>query len=252
MNNLHSIRILMLNTSILCLLGACAAVSQGPANQRGDVLFIGDSFTYYQSGLDFHFERAAASATPPLVIKANSSTQGGAPLKTLWDIPGPRAAIENGGYKIVVLQEDLSETTVANFRDYARRFVGEIRKAGARPILLMAWAYKRLGWISMEQIAQAHRDAAKELDADVAPVGLAWQKVMMERPAMDMYASYREHPSIYGTYLATLVVYATVYQQNPTGLSYRPQGIGADDAAFLCGIAWQTVQEYRVPRSGAP
>jgi hypothetical protein len=39
----------------------------------------------------------------------------------------------------------------------------------ARPALLMAWAYDRLGWITMDQIAQAHGEAAAELKVDVAP-----------------------------------------------------------------------------------
>jgi hypothetical protein len=211
----------------------------------GKILFIGDSFTYAQNGLDFHFQNSAASATPPITVKADRAVQGGAPLKTLWEIPQTRNAISQGGYDVVVLQEDLPETTVSNFRDYARRFVGEIRSAGARPVLLMAWAYKRLGWISMEKIAQAHWDSAKELGVDVAPVGLAWQKSMMARPDIDMFASDREHPSIYGTYLATLVVYATVYKESPESLSYRPAEVSADTAVFLRRIAWQTLQEYR-------
>ena len=49
----------------------------------------------------------------------------------------------------------------------------EIRAAKARPILLMAWSCPRLGWISPEEIDRAHRDAARELGVEVAPVGLA-------------------------------------------------------------------------------
>jgi len=51
----------------------------------------------------------------------------------------------------------------------------------------MAWAYNQLGWISLAEIAQAHRDAAKELDVDVAPAGLAWQAASKQRPGMDFY-----------------------------------------------------------------
>ena len=64
---------------------------------------------------------------------------------------------------MVVLQEDLPETKVADFKEYAVKFVEEIRKTGARPVLLMAWAYRRLGWISMADIAQAHREVGKDL-----------------------------------------------------------------------------------------
>ena len=97
----------------------------------------------------------------------------------------------------------------------------------------------------MQQIAQEHRDLAKELNVDVAPVGLAWQQAAKQRPAIDMYASDREHPSIYGMYLATCVVYATVYDANPTGIDYVPSGMNSADAAFLQNVAWQTLQDYR-------
>src|SRR6185369_9804813 len=181
----------------------------------------------------------------PLLVTADKSVFGGAYLHRLWDLKEPLKAIGTASHDVVVLQEDIPETTVADFREYAAKFVAEVRKNGARPILFMAWAYPRLGWISMAQIAQAHRDAAKELNVDVAPVGLAWQQASKERPGMNFYAPDREHPSIYGTYLATCVIYATIYDRNPSGFAYVPSGVTAEEAAFLQRIAWQTVQAYR-------
>ena len=54
------------------------------------------------------------------------------------------------------------------------------------------------------------------------PAGGNWDRAMEERPDLDMYHSDREHPSIYGTYLATNVVYATVFGKTPIGLAYVP------------------------------
>jgi hypothetical protein len=136
------------------------------------VLFIGDSLTYYQGGIYTHLEKLAAAARLAVSVTADKSVFGGAFLRRLWDLQAPVNAIGAGAYDAVVLQEDLPETNIADFHEYARRFVAEIRKTRARPILLMAWAYPRLGWISMEQIASAHRDAARELSEDVAPVAL--------------------------------------------------------------------------------
>jgi hypothetical protein len=146
------------------------------------------------------------------------------------------------------LQEDIPETTVADFREYARKFVEEIRKNHGRPVLFMAWAYPKRNWISMAEIAQAHRDAAKELNVDVAPVGLAWEQASKQRPELNLFGPDHEHPSIYGTYLATCVIYATIYGQNPGGLAYFPAGVTSDEAAFLQRIAWQTVQDYGAGR----
>ena len=212
------------------------------------ILFIGNSLTYYNGGLNHHLEKLAASAHPPRVIEADRFTQGGASLERLWrkyHLGRATNDIDVNAYDVVVLQEDLPETDVRTFHEYARRFDAEIKKAGTRPLLFMAWSYERLGWITMEEIAHAHRDIATELGLDVAPVGLAWQRAMKDRPGLDMYASDREHPSIYGTYLATSVVYATVFGKSPVGLAYFPAGVSAEEAAFLQRIAWETVQEYR-------
>jgi hypothetical protein len=213
-------------------------------------LFVGDSFTYTQGGIYTHFEKLAAAATPPAFVKTDKAVAGGAFLKVLWEMREPVKAIDTGAFDVVVLQDDVPETNVDYFRQYARMFVDEVRKNKGRPVLFMAWQYQRLGWISMQQIARAHRDLAKELDVDVAPVGLAWQQASKERPDLDMYAGDREHPSIFGMYLATCVVYATVYGKNPTGSSYAPMGITSEQAAFLQKVAWQTVQDYRAGRIG--
>jgi hypothetical protein len=49
-------------------------------------------------------------------------------------------------------------------------------------------------------------------------------------------------------YLATCVVYATIYGRSPSGSTYTPAGVTAEEAAFLQKIAWQTVQEYKAGR----
>jgi len=237
----------------LALLGVAAVTStpraqfSAPAVPR-KILFIGDSFTYAQGGIYAHFEKLAASATPTLVVTTDKAVAGGAFLKRLWDMQGPVKAIDTGAFDVVVLQEDIPETNVDTFRQYGRMFVDEIRKNKARPVLFMAWAYQRLGWISMREIAQAHRDLARELNVEVAPVGLAWQQASRQRPELDMYAADREHPSVYGTYLATCVVYATVYGRDPSGFGYVAPGMTSEQAAFLQKLAWQALEDYRAGR----
>jgi len=233
-------------TFLVTLLSMLSTAQTRTSNPPRRILFIGNSLTYFQDGIYSHLEKLGAVASPTITIQADKAVVGGQYFKTLWErFPEPRQAIARG-YDVVVLQEDLPETNVADFREYARKFVDVVRKSGARPVLLMAWAYKRLGWISMAQIAQAHRDAAKELNVEVAPVGLAWEKATKQRPDLDLFIEDREHPSIYGTYLATAVVYATLYGADPTNLNYLPRGISAEAGKSLRQTAWDAVQEYRL------
>ncbi len=230
---------------IIALVVAIALVPAAARQVTTRILFVGNSLTYWNDGLDVHLERFAASAKPFLSVTTGRSVVPGAFLKSLWLRQEPRQAIGTGNYDVVVLQEDLPETTVDDFRQHARLFVAEAHKAGARPVLLMAWAYERLGWITMDGIARAHREAAAELNVDVAPVGLAWQRASAQRPELTLYAPDREHPSLHGSYLATAVVYAVVFGRNPTGVLYTPAGATAEDAQFLQNVAWETLQAYR-------
>ena len=209
------------------------------------ILFIGNSLTYRQDGIYTHLEKLAASTDPPCILQTEKSVKGGATLKTHWERPEPREAIIKADCDVVVLQEDLPEINVSYFQEYARRFVLEIRKAKSRPILLMAWYYPRLGWISTAEIARAHLDIAKELNVEVAPVGLAWQRSIKKRSDLDLYVADHEHASIYGTYLATCVVYATLFGRSPVGLCYTPSGISTVDAVFLQYTAWETCQKWK-------
>jgi hypothetical protein len=228
----------------VALLGV-GALAQDNARMPRTVLFIGDSLTYFNGGIYFHLEKLSAAAKPPVAVKADKSVLGGAFLHRLWDLGEPLKAIRTGSYEAVVLQEDIPETTLEDFREYARKFTEEIRRHNGRPVLLMAWAYQRLGWISMAAIAEAHRDAARELKVDVAPVGLAWERAARQRPKMDLFKPDREHPSIHGTYLAACVVYATLFGLNPSGIDYVPAAMSPEEAAFLQGTAWDTVVEHR-------
>lgn len=51
-----------------------------------------------------------------------------------------------------MLQEDIPETTIADFREYAGKFVAEVRKNHARPGLVHDMCDPRLGWISIAEI----------------------------------------------------------------------------------------------------
>jgi len=116
------------------------------------LLFVGNSLTYYNGGLENHVRLLAASASPPRILVADRATQGGATLRILHGLPSVHERIQQGHYDQVILQDDLPELTehsIAPFQEYVRRFDQEIRSHGGRPVLFMAWPYERLGWISL-------------------------------------------------------------------------------------------------------
>ena len=95
----------------------------------------------------------------------------------------------------------------------------------------------------------------------MAPVGLAWQRSIQDRPDLKMLDYDGLQTSVPGTNLAVLVLYATIFEQSLVGLSYQPMDILGDidtsdlmwkrwlmtddKVEYLQRIAWETVQDYQ-------
>ncbi len=235
----------------ICFASCSPNQEQMATDPPSKILFVGNSFTFIHDGVQNHVKELAASAMPPRLIQADSNTEGGATLQIHYGRSVVHEAIREGAYDVVILQGDIPELTehsVKPFFEHARLFEIEIRDAGAKTMFFMTWPYDRLNWISLEDIAAAHRDISTELNASVAPVGIAFERARAERPDLDMLVGDKEHESIHGMYLAASVLYASLFGDDPQGLPYTPTGVSAEEAAFLQRMAWETVQEWHSQR----
>ncbi|MCG8617025.1 MAG: SGNH/GDSL hydrolase family protein [Desulfobacterales bacterium] len=203
-----------------------------------NILFIGNSLTAWNKGVGYHFEKLANSdnsGCPGIPVKTTSVTVSGVSLKYLWLFSIAREQIRTGKYHVVVLQEDLPETTVENFKKYTGLFYRECKAHGAKPVLFMTWPYNRLDRISLEEIYQAHLDITADLSIDFAPVGLLMDRIKTDRPELSLLAKDGEHPSISGTYLAAASLFHIIFKTNPVDFSYFPEsaGLSKTDADYL-------------------
>jgi hypothetical protein len=182
------------------------------------VLFIGNSYTYVNGGID-----AQLMALDPS-IRASRIASGGYTLAKHWNDGAALKAIRKGGWACVVLQEQ-SQTPIldpAGFRQYVAAFDQEIRRSGSRTILLMTWERPDsvAAGVTTANLAEAYRSVGADLGIAVAPAGLAFADARLERPDLALY-SQDGHPTQYGTYLAACVVYATIMNRSPVGLTDR-------------------------------
>ncbi|MDJ0663734.1 MAG: SGNH/GDSL hydrolase family protein [Acidimicrobiia bacterium] len=226
------------------------------------VLFIGNSLTYWNGGLDVHLKELAASADPPLNIMTEPVVVGGYSLESHWIAGLAVDAIREGTWDAVVLGgAPHKDSNLERYPEYVRIFNEEIEKAGARTVLYMTWEKDlpdALLVTTTEMIAEAHDQLAAELGVAVAPAGLAWERSMQQRPDLELYDD-NIHPSAAGTYLTLCVIYATIFDQSPVGLPYQlaempiVEGLEwqaeklqmtEDDVEFLQQVAWETVLEY--------
>lgn len=223
-------------------------MASGESSFPSKVLFIGNSLTY-KNDLDQQVRDLASATFPGTSFTVDRCVRGGASLKVLWNTTDARSCIAAGAYDVVVLQEDLPETNVADFYAFGTRFHEAIADSGAKTVLLMAWPYERLSWISIEGIADAHDKLASSLGAIVAPAGIAWKRAAIakcpgrRRRLPKLYQSDLEHPSLCGTYLTAAVVFSTLWGRSPLGLPSTVGGaIHPEDLEFLQQVALETLQ----------
>lgn len=207
------------------------------------VLFIGDSFTV---GIGDFMEKLASSAEPPLIVEGKELTHPGMTLEGHWLTVQTVPTIQAGGWTAVVLQEDLSLEGIdlTTFHEYARNFDAEIEQVGAETILYMPWEYSRDNPMRIEQIASAYREIGTELGVEVAPVGLAWDRAVAQRPELQLYEGDGAHAGTSGQYLTLAVLYATIFDVSPVGLVGPPE-MSEEDIVFLQNLAWESVMEYQ-------
>jgi hypothetical protein len=224
------------------------------------VLWIGNSFFYYNNSMHNHFGRLAASAG--VRARSTSATISGSGLD--WhDVESLLRPDGLGRYSFVgnneirfnkpgrqydtAIMMDCSQCPVhpqlqGAFHAAVKKDAQLLARAGVKPVLFMSWAYKDKPEMTA-QLAEQYTLAANANDALVIPAGLAFARAIAKRADLELYAPDKRHPSLEGTYLAACTVYATLYRKSPVGLKYTA-GLAPDVAALLQTAAWEAVEEY--------
>jgi hypothetical protein len=215
---------------------ACAprVAAATPSARPLRVLFIGNSYIH-NNNLPALVEGLARSATPPRQLETRAVTRAGVRLRQHWEKGDALAALQEGPWDYVVLQEQSTlgllliegrhevHDPEPSFYPYARRFVAEARKVGAQPLLMLTWA-RRESPESQPRLTHAYMTLARELEVPVIPAGLAWERVRQEHPEVELFHPDGSHPSPAGSYLVAATLYATITRQSPLGLTATISG----------------------------
>lgn len=233
---------------IILFSGGCdAATREKPLK----VLFIGNSYT---SGNDLPGVLAGmADAAGGRKIVTDQETPGGYTLNQHFKDGKAAQKLRSQKWDVVVLQEQ-SLMPVGNLQlmhQSARKLHEQITPSGARTVFYLTWARQKQPEMQ-PKLSEAYLDIAKELDAGVAPVGMAWQRALADDPNLVLHADDGSHPNAAGTYLAACVFYATLLDKSPVGLPAeikkgRQTLLKTDPtlAKRLQEVAWKTAQEQK-------
>ncbi len=252
-------RLFLKQSLSLCLLWGWGAANSEvtttgvSAPQR--VLFVGNSYFYYNNSLHNHVRRLVAADQPALAHKLQykSATIGGATLahhNIDW-LTRPGQIGVKDPFEWVILAgnsgDAFSEKGRTAFRQTVIEFNQIIRQRGGKTALYMTPAYvtphKNLAPDNLQKIQEMYVSVAAEINAQVIPVGLAFEQAYRQHPELKLHdAEDGSHPSMAGTYLAACTVFAQLYGRSPVGNTYTAYGqIDAHTALQLQQIAQDVV-----------
>lgn len=230
------------------------------------VLFVGNSYLYYNDSLHNHVRRMAIGFHPERKqeFAYKSATIGGSALShhhiDSHLEPGKLGIDEP--FELVILQGGssaaLSPPRRASFTAKAIEFNEKIRATGAETALYMIHAYvrphPRFEPDMLRKVEDMYVATANQIGALVIPVGLAFEEAYRQQPELALHKTFDgTHPDMLGTYLAACVVYASIYDASPVGSTYDYFGeVSKEDALFLQTIALETVQRFRARTEPVP
>ena len=226
-------------------------------------MWVGNSFFYYNNGMPALVQRLVQGAPPGEArpYQATMITMGGSGFDWhdlesyfngavgAYSFDAGNNIVRNPGPKLydAVVMMDCSQCPINPafapiFTRFAHTDSDIARRHGAEPILFMSWAYADKPEMTA-QLAEAYTVAGNDNHALVIPAGLAFARVVAERPDLELYQPDRRHPTLAGSYLAASTSYAALYGRSPEGNSFTA-GLDPDVARYLRAAAWRTVQAY--------
>jgi hypothetical protein len=212
------------------------------------VLFVGNSFTFYNSIPKRVHELSSADDSARKIFavqytapswRLSKASQDTGLERLLRQVPWDVVVLQEHGYELARSQQHRRQTTDR----YATAIAA--RAGGARIVFFMPWdskggrdgeTYTEL----QERIADNTEELADRLGAEIAPVGVAWETAVERRPGIDLWYRDGRHPGKRGAYLGACVFYAVLTGRDPTGNAFTG-GLNPEEARFLQHVARDVV-----------
>ena len=222
------------------------------------VLYIGNSYLYYNDSLHNHVRRMLEESYGREFDRGNykSVTISGSRMSDhnidhSLDHKNLGAEIP---FELVILQGGSAEAnSIVERNIFAQEvnvMVDKIHNKGAEAALYMIHAYvephEDTSPDMIKNIKKMYIDTANKNNILVIPVGIAFENAYMKKPEIKLHKYYDgSHPSLLGTYLAAVVVFSSITQTSPKNIKYNYyDAIGKLDIDFLQKIAHETVEDF--------
>ena len=206
------------------------------------ILIAGNSRTY-RNDMPAMLREIADSAGSQAKFQIESSSYPGANFKTHWENGRSRRLLGRGWDDIILQPESGAQTCQPCnkvFLEYGSKLAAAAKVKQGRPWLIVGWPYDvRLyddpGFDRAAHLAlltEMHAKLASEADLGRINVAGAWEALRLSHSAIQLTTD-GNHPSVAGTYLYALAVYAQLSNGTVAAVTYVPDGVSATDAEAI-------------------
>lgn len=196
-----------------------AVANASPVKDTLRVLFVGNSYTYYNNLIQMVSLISDSLDTKLICTK---STVGGTNLGEHWkEEKGLRSKtlIQQGGYDVVVFHDhSLRPIEAPDSLLYFGGLLCELIKSKqARPFIYNTWAREKNPELQ-PVINKAYAQLADQCGAARVKVGDCWQDFLKKMPQASLYSNDGSHPSNLGTFIAALCFVKSITGKLPASL----------------------------------
>jgi hypothetical protein len=208
-------------------------------SQTTNVLFIGNSYTYYN---DMPNKLKAIALSNGSSLYTESHTPGGARISQHATNPAVFTKIRSRNWDYVVIQCQSQEPSWpdgdvnTSVFPYAKTLCDSIRAINecTIPLFYMTWgrengdAQNCASWppvctyLGMDSILRSnYLKMGVNNSAEVSPVGAVWRELRQYAPSLNLYATDGSHPSEIGSMAIAYTFYSAIYRGDPFTASYN-------------------------------
>jgi hypothetical protein len=232
--------------TLLITLWAAISFAQKPIA----VLFIGNSYTYGNTGKDNpelpRMLRQMAQSQG-ITLETDAVVPGGFTLRRHWEQGLAAQKIKSKEWDFVVLQGNSLEAVQRpdEFKAYAMKFDSLIKTNGSKTMLYMTWG-RAFRPKMIDSVAMQYEEIGQVMGAAVVPCGLAWKTALAKMPDINLFQFDLSHPTVAGSYLNASQFYKVLFGQDPGLLTFNVSETELPLSSEL-RKKLQSVQPYKKP-----
>ena len=185
------------------------------------ILFVGNSLTIANEGINYHVQQFYNLGNSEIEAETISVSSDGFSLRDHLMSNNTLGAISQKNWDYIIIQENgiVASITPQETIDAILELKEHI-SATTKVFLFMTWAYEGSPEMT-QQLYDVYYESAALTNYKVIPVGLGWRDFENENNAINLLSLDGSHPSNFGTYYASAMIFSIISDQSIAQIPYN-------------------------------